>query len=645
MSSYQEVVIANGVDAFWRLNGLIDTHPLLADIGGSGRHAECFDVVDHHHGLASPIENDPTSFAMSARVGRWTDTINRLNTFAWQVWGKAVASASPKVLLCRSGQVAITSSNLIWISADGDTVNARLFIDGTTYNLSASCAPGFWYYIVLVYNAGVITLYVNGVVADSVSGVTGDMDVGSATDFYIGAQQSIVVNANTSLGVDEPAIGPALLAGAVLQNYESALNALLLNGYSNVIPSAVLYSDIEPDPISFPFRHNWSDSFIERISFATGISTAVRGYEQANGQRIKPRREIEISQVLRDDAERRMLRAKLNAHQHRKWFVPMLNHRDRLTSSLSAGATTITLSTLYKDYEIGGYVGLRQLDEAGRIIASEEALITNLTSTEITCAPLVNSYTNAEVYPAKRAILQASVSPRGHTDSVEDLTIQAQLLAEDEKVTPHRIAAWTPTISYKSYEVFDPASWQSNDWTETRDYEVTRSRETIDFETGIFGVDSDAIGANETFSYRITLEGLDKQAAFLGWFYARAGSLNYLWVPTMQRDFAITSAASGDITVEGHNYFDNFSGSEHRQDLAFVYNDNTLAIRRIESVVIDGANEVLTADSTLPTLTNLRSLSCLLFCRLEADTLEIAHVTDNKAQFAWLFRSVLSSPM
>lgn len=112
----------------------------------------------------------------------------------------------------------------------------------------------------------------------------------------------------------------------------------------------------------------------------------------------------------------------------------------------------------------------------------------------------------------------------------------------------------------------------------------------------------------------------------------------------MQRNFAVVTSSGDDLTVEGHNYFDNFSGSEFRRDIAFVYNDNTMVLRRIESVSLSGANETLDLDGLVPSLTNLRSVSYLLFCRLDGDSLEIARVTDTKARFAWRFTEILSSP-
>lgn len=431
-----------------------------------------------------------------------------------------------------------------------------------------------------------------------------------------------------------------------LAHYEAAINATLLNGDSNVVSSAILYSDIEPAPVEFPFRHNWSDSLIERISFRTNHSVARKGYSENAITRPKPRREIEISQVLRDNGERTRLRSALTAQQQRKWFVPILEDREPLTSPLSAGATTIPVSTQYKDYEVDSWAELRQLNDAGQIVKSEVVEISAVNANDIETTATVNTYDAllSTVSPARRARLSNSQSLRGHTGAVEETTILARLLAEDERVAPNRITPWTPTITYKGYEVFDPAAWQSNDWSELRDYDVTREQETVDFDAGSFEDESDSLAAVEVFSYRMLLDTRAKQAALLGWFYARAGAARYLWVPTMQADFEVVSELSNTLTVAGHNYSNNFAVDEFRRDLAFIYHDNTMQLRRITSVAVAGVNETLTLNTTVPTLTNLRSVSYLRFCQLDGDTLEIARVTDTKARFAWAFRELLTSP-
>lgn len=501
---------------------------------------------------------------------------------------------------------------------------------------------GVWFHVAAERVGNQLALYINGNLENTETITSGLPTASGSNPFRVHSDPGFY-----HLHYDEALFYTHANGGArYLAHYEAAINATLLNGDSNVVSSAVLYSDVEPTPVEFPFRHNWSDSLIERISFRTNQSIARKGYSENGITRPKPRREIEISQVLRDNSERSRLRSALTAQQNRKWFVPILEDREQLTTTLSAGATTIPVTTQYKDYEVDSWAELRQLNNSGQIVKSEVVQISAVNANDIETTATVNSYDAllSTVSPARRARLSNSQSLRGHSGAVEDTTIFARLLAEDEKVVPNRITPWTPNLTYKSYEVYNPLTWQSNDWSEFRDYEVAREQETVDFDAGSFEDESDAIAAVEVFSYRMTLEGRDRQAALLGWFYARAGAARYLWVPTTQADFEIVSELSNTLTVTGHNYSDNFAVDEFRRDLAFVYHDNTMALRRITSVTAGVTDETLTLNTTVPTLTNLRSVSYLRFCQLDGDTLEIARVTDTKARFAWAFRELLASP-
>jgi hypothetical protein len=316
-----------------------------------------------------------------------------------------------------------------------------------------------------------------------------------------------------------------------------------------------------------------------------------------------------------------------------------------IINTLSSGASMIPVSTQYKDYEIGSFVQVRQLNEFGEITKSETIEIQTFDANSVTpLTTVANDYSgHVEACPARRGIIRIS-SPRGHTAEVEDLTITARLLAQDEKTVPNRITPFAPAESYLDHEVFKESLWQSNDWSELREYEIERDLVDVDLESGIFGVESDTPGAQEAFSYRIWIKGRELNASFLGWFYERAGAANNLWVPSMQRDFEPLSIDSVDVTVKDHHYSDNYAGAQARRDIAFIYNDGSMVLRRVESFVTDGANEILTLDGFPGTLTNLRSLSLLKFCRLDADTLEIAKRTDDLWIYAWRFRELLTTP-
>lgn len=605
-------------------------------------------------GLPSAIETDPASSSIGGPAGNFpaaaggeADLKGNFTILWWQWYDAANASG---VAWGRRGQLGLSHSVQGGINED------RIFADITLDNggigdyfplvAEAALVDQSWYMCALVRNATVARLYVNadlGQGTERTDLTTADVDYNvDGSDWFIG--RSFNTTAFASTRTDEAIfLDYAVDQALVTLIYETALNALFLNGVSNVIPTAILRSDFESDPVSFPFRHNWSEPLVERLSFRSDISQSVTGVEEGNGLRITPRRELEFTQLLRNDRERRKLRALLWANQHRKWFIPVRQYAEQLLTPLSIGATTASISTQYKDYEVNLWIGFRQYDGSGNVEHSEERLITSLAPLEF--EPLVNDYAayRSIVYPVRRALLPKSVNLHGFTNSVEEITINFRLLPEDEAIVPNRITPFTPTLKYRDVELFDGRIWQSNDWSENREYEVERDIQEIDFDNGLIGVESDTAGASETFSYRMVLNGHENIAAFLGWYYERMGALRYLWVPTMQRDFEILSVAGDELTVRDTNYSDAYVLAEPRRDLAFVYFDGTIITRRVLGFA-GTTNETLTLDADVPTLTDLRCLSLLKYCRLDADQLELAWETDSKVVVAWRFREPLHTP-
>lgn len=610
-------------------------------------------------GNASPVETDPSSrsFFCHNDPGISKAIITRASTSEIEPSGNFALE-----ILIKPGGLAqdfvAKEKNFdgvcfkISISAGGSFVGTMLDSASTAWTVTAPNMGGGqneligrWWHVVLVRFGNALSIYVDKELRATTTITSGLPTLSEGGQFRISGG----ISGDFSFYVDEVALYTNNLTGTRIGvHYDELFNATALNGYSNVVPSAILYSDEELPPISFPFRHNWDDPLIERISFVANNSKSRSGMPEGNQPSPTPRREIEISQMLRDDSERRKFRAKLWAHQDRKWFVPMREDFEQLSTSLSSGVNSIPVIPQYKDYDVDSWIGVREINDAGQIVKSEELEIQTLnapTGPIVTKTNLVNSYQSylSYAYPVRRAYLDRSVPVKGHTDAVEDLVVVARLVAEDEKTVPNRITPWTPTITRDGYEVLDPSIWQSNDWSDLRDYDVDRDVQDVDFEVGSFQPTSDTVGAEEAFSYKITLEGRDKISQFLGWFYAREGSLNYLWVPTMQKDFKIVSAAGSNLTVEGLEYTENYALAQSRSDLAFVYHDNTMSLRKVLSFS-GSPNETLVLDPNVPTQTNLRSVSLLKFCQMDGNSLEIAKITDNKWRFAWRFREFLFTP-
>jgi len=644
--SYEDTVNSLNPVAFWRLNEVGGT--VMSDSSGNAHHGTFYPGANF--GLPSPIVTDPSSFAIGGAVGEAPaldssplDASLGSTVGGWLYWREDY-NGDTATLLSRTAN---------WAALGG-------FIG---VGQSAALVPG-WYFLVGTRNGSVQKIFLNAELNDQ------RIDLGTLTEYprhIIGfnngqpdyrlatrhtSDQPWIVGVDSSIfygNVDEPFVFDYPLNDAqILAIYEAGIGATFLKGRADATPTGILRSTFEPNPISFPFRHNWTETLIERISFRSAISRAITGVEEPVAETAAPRREFEWTQVLRDNRERRKLRALLWANQHAKWFIPVRQYAEQLQDGLSASATSTPISTAYKDYEVGAWIGFRQLSASGEVSHWEERLITAVNVNSVEHEPLVHSYAPylCYAYPVRRALLRPQISVKGHTDAVEEIVITTRLLPEDEQLIPNRITPFSPTIKYRDVEVFDGRIWQANDWSEQREYEVERSGEEVDFDTGLISFGSDTVGASETSSYRMTLEGIDRISEFLGWYYERVGALQPLWVATMQEDFEILfiNIPEHQITVKDTNYSDSYALAEPRRDLAFVYRDGTMAFRRVIAFELAGENETLRLDALVPTTTNLRFVSLLKYCRLDADQLELAWQTDRVVQVAWRFRELLNTP-
>lgn len=619
---------------------------------------------DAIRGQPSPIESDASSYSVRDRCGTLpiSAPVNAFSFGGWGFWADTIdglQNLGAQAIVCRNGQVGVTTSNMLVIDGSGQ-LGVRLCPNtnpGDILDLAYILpVPNQFYRCMVVRNGTHVELRVNAeIVAQTDSFIAGPMTRaewinGDATGTWrlgVTGPTGNIAQGYRTLGI-EIYDYPLSLADD-LEIYEAAFNAIFLNGVSNVLSTAILLSGFDPDPISFPaMRHNWTEPLIERVSFRSDISRSITGVEEGNGLRIAPRRELEFTQLIRNNTERRQLRAQLWANQHAKWFIPVRQYAERLVEPLSSGATSTPITPTYKDYEVGLWIGFRQYDSGGNVEHSEERLITALNLNSIEHEALANDYVahRSIVYPVRRALLQSSLTVKGHTDSVEEVVFTARLLPEDERVAPNRIATFAPTIKYRDVEVFDGQLWQSHDWSEQREYEIQRAGELIDFDTGLIGFESDTAGATETFTYQMKLSGLENIAQFLGWYYEHVGALRPLWVSSMQEDFDIqfVNLSEDQIEVSGNNYSNNYALAESRRDIAFVYWDGSVRLRRVIAFEIFGSNEKLTLDADVPTLTNLRFVSLLKYCRLDADQLELAWHTDQAVVVQWRFRELLHTP-
>ena len=427
-------------------------------------------------------------------------------------------------------------------------------------------------------------------------------------------------------------------------HYDAARLTQAVSGAARGGSTATLDSFVVPDPAPFVFRHNWKTPLTERLTKRTAISQARAGKEQRGGARAKHRRQIEHAITTETDAARRRLEAFLFANQRKIVTAPVQSDKSRLAAPLSAGATIIPVSTEFMDYDAGGRVMLFNFSTG----KGESAIIEEVAAEQLTLRTgLKNDWPVAgtRVAPAVRALLEARINVAAAKAAMTEQRIVANIIVEDVPASPNRFTPWAASYTYDALEVFDPFTWGRHDYSEAQQITSDQQRDDYDYETGVFGAESGTDAPQGSFTHRLFLKGRERISAFLGWWDARSGARAPLWVPTFKHDFKVVSMAGSVVTVADSDYLDRYYPHEARRDVAFILTNRTMAFRHINSAAPSGDTEALTMNSSVAALaTTTKQLCFLKHCRLDADALELAWLTQDQVRVTLRFRELLTAP-
>lgn len=487
-------------------------------------------------------------------------------------------------------------------------------------------------YIVVGRSGDALFIYRDGVLRNFTTVTSGLPTQFTSQPFRIGPDTGFYTNARH----DEVEYHTrALSAAEIAESDEAARNALNMRGECNIRTTAVLSGADEPDPAAYSFRHNWSEPVIERFRARTGIFKPTDGPVELRRQRSQLRRQVEYQHLLFTEKLRRQFEAR--AFGGRTTLVQFEPDKVRIPT-LAASLTSAAFDTTLRDFQVGQYVLIFQDDDN-----YEFQLLTTVTDDGIEWeTTLSQEYVKPFLKPARVARIPSTQEIELHTDVVGESSTIYDYLEEDEPLSPRRITPFTPTLTYHSREVFDIREWQGHDYSELPVIEYVADRSELDDGTGVVSVKQYRWGAETTQPYNMNLDGRELIAKYLGWLYYRAGQYQPFWMPTFVQNLKPLSRAGVELTVEGHEYSNYYTSADNRMDLAFIYFDNTMLLRRIESAIPSGTNDILTLDSTVPTFTNLRWLSFLRRVVLSSDDVEIAWHTDDTVRIAF---AVVDAPI
>lgn len=666
---YQNAVLTDLPLAYWRLDevGPATNGDTITDLSGNDHHATlCFaDPSFTPYGQPSAIETDGDSRALYtfsdnlSHVGgrrcyayNSDSALNLSNDFTVECWVKSnsdVVSASSFAFFGKRGRFMLTRTFNASASPANFHFTLRVSLsDSNTYIVVAEVPinNNEWYYLVGGRLENAIYLRVNTTLA----AITTTPALPQASP----SSSPLVLTPCTPPGnllqigglpfndvhndciLDECAIYDYSLSEArVIAHYEAALNVLNMRGQCDVRTSAVLSGMDEGDPAEYSFRHNWVQPVVERFRWRTGVFRPVDGPVELTRQRSSLRRQVEYQHLLYSERLRRQFEAR--AFGGRTTLVQFEPDKVRV-GDLSSSATSASFDTRYRDFEVGQRVLIYQDDDT-----YEFQTLTDVSDEGIEWSEgLSRDYLRPWIKPARVARLPREQSVEMQNDVIGDSSTIYEYQSEDEPFTPRRIIQFSPTLFHYGREVFDLSQWQGHDYSELPTIEYMSDRSELDDGVGVVSSKQYQSGADTTQPYNMNLHGRELIARYLGWLYYRAGQYEPFWMPTFKQDLHPLARSGNVLLVEGHEYSDYYSSAGNRGDLAFIYFDGSVVLRRIESFVSEDANDSLSLDSTTPTFTGLRWLSFLRRVVLSSDDVEIAWQTDETVRVAF---AVVDAPM
>ena len=382
---------------------------------------------------------------------------------------------------------------------------------------------------------------------------------------------------------------------------------------------------------------DWSEPVTEQIEYLTAINPSRNRQEQRSALRAVPRRTQSYVPLLEGPEQTRFAH-QLHAWAARQWAVPIWQDAQLLASALPAGASSLPVATLARDFEDGSMALLWTNASTWEAVA-----IQTVSSGALALGrPTASDWpAGARVVPLRPGRLLGATQSARHAASLGHWPL-AWSLDPAEGLAPGRIAA-SGLPTYQGLEVLTLRPNAAQDLSPAAE----RALEAVDGSVGPMDVRD--LSGFESWSrpYTWTLQGHAAFAAFLGWLEARRGSATPFWMPTWASDLEQTAdlgASDTLLQVKDTGYSMLVAEHPSRRDLVFWPWGGSPIFRRITASSAAGAGlEQLTLDSAFGTIRQVGAfaqISFLSLVRLDHDAITVTWVTNDLAIIQMRVREV-----
>lgn len=373
-------------------------------------------------------------------------------------------------------------------------------------------------------------------------------------------------------------------------------------------------------------------AILERLEWLTDLSVSYNGNEQRRCLRSNPRRFFEHD-ILLANQSRRDAENFIFSSQGEPFAIPVWFDGERLQAPIAAGATSISLTTDYRDYHADGLAAIIGQDGSFEVVEISSIAGNTIETSE----PVDNDWPadSSMIYPA-RVVMAASEL------RLSRFTGDSSYGRVSFRCVDNSSFDAASESSYRSFPVLNIKP----EWSEDPTFEFVRKIANLDGAVGRITFDDESNLPIFVQSHRWPMDGRQAISAFRSWLYARKGRLSAFWLPTWSSDLIVKSnITSGGTTIdiEMQGYSSQVSQSIGRRDIRIELVSGQIYYRRITNCVeIDQETERITIDSAIGVsiqASNVRSVSFMSLARLDADAVELQWWKHDFAEASFMIRS------
>jgi hypothetical protein len=361
----------------------------------------------------------------------------------------------------------------------------------------------------------------------------------------------------------------------------------------------------------------------ETLEWKTDIMTgADKSDEQRMSIRPAPRQGVQFRIYSNDEQDLAKKKTLIHNWLKRLWAFPVWWEKELHTTTISSGATSITMDTTDADWRDDS-LGLILVDEnSWEIIQIDAVSPTSLTLT----SAVQSTWTGAKlIMPLRFMFTNAPVTSEKFPDGYAYISLD--LLCNENIV----LTTYSAPTTYQGRTVLTAATYVKPNVEVIHDPLTIRS----DYGLGSFRLSSDSEFNLTTQAHHFQNYTKSETWEFREFLHSLYGRRTPVYIPTFQEDLRISrNVGSGDTNI----YIENIGLHEYvgvnnmRRDLAFVFPDGTLLLRRITNTSeVSVTEETVTIDSNLGQAVAVGDceISFLDLYRLASDKVEIEWIEPN----------------